>query len=142
VTYRFVDDVATADCAVEVVGGSLEEVFADAGRALISRMTDIQAVNSEKRWEIELSKGSLLELFYAWLSELVYIKDTENVLFSDFEIQSIDADSPSTLRAEAVGEAIDHSRHDIAVDVKAVTMHKFEITKSAVGWKAFIVFDL
>jgi SHS2 domain-containing protein len=40
------------------------------------------------------------------------------------------------------GEGIEPSRHEQGVDVKAVTLHRFEVCKIPAGWRAFIVFDI
>lgn len=140
--FRFVDDIATADCAVEIEADTLPDLFSEAGRSMIARMTDISIVRSDCEWKIELEEENLERLFYAWLSELVFIKDSENALFSEFAINDIDINSIYRLTAKVKGEKINHARHDIAVDIKAVTMHRFNIEREGDSWKAFVIFDL
>jgi SHS2 domain-containing protein len=140
--FRFVDDVATADCAVEIEAETLPGLFVDAAKSLTACMIDPTTVRPEQSWTVELSEDGLRSLLYAWLSELVFIRDSENVLFSDFEVSSLKTDGKCSLSAVAKGEKIDHDRHDIAVEVKAVTMHMFKIEKEGNIWKAFVVYDL
>ena len=141
-SFRFVENVATADCAVEIKAGTLPEIFVDAAKSLVACMIDPASVRSETEWTIQLSEDNLQALLYAWLSELVYIRDSENVIFSDFEVIALESGREHRIEAVAKGERIDHDRHDISVDVKAVTMHMFSVEKEGNEWKAFVIFDL
>ncbi|MFH1894232.1 MAG: archease [Candidatus Zixiibacteriota bacterium] len=140
--YKFVDDIATADCAVAIQATTLESLFCDAARALVDCMTDISIVQANKTWGISLDEDNLERLLYSWLSELVFIRDSENVLFSDFNVEIAEDAHSCHLRADIMGENIDHDRHDMRADVKAVTMHMFRIEKEADTWRAFVIFDL
>ncbi len=33
-------------------------------------------------------------------------------------------------------------KHDLIVDVKAVTLHRFEVKQTETGWKASIILDI
>ena len=140
--FRFVDDIATADCAVEIEAKTLPSLFVDSAMSLTACMTDPSLVRSELLWKVNLEEDNLGRLLYAWLSELVYIRDAENVLLSEFEIDKLETDGRWCLGATVRGERIDHDRHDITVDVKAITMHMFRIEKQGDVWKAFVIFDL
>lgn len=141
-SYEYIDDIATADCAVEIRAETLTETFVDAARSLIGCMVDLESVRKDRSWSIELEEEDIRDLLYAWLSELVFLRDSENALFSSFDIESLKTDGPCSIRATVRGEPIDHSRHDITVDVKAVTMHMFSIERQGDGWKAFVIYDL
>ena len=41
-----------------------------------------------------------------------------------------------------MGEKIDMKKHEMLVDVKAVTMHMFEVKKEKNIWKARVVLDV
>ncbi|NTV43837.1 MAG: archease, partial [Syntrophobacteraceae bacterium] len=43
---------------------------------------------------------------------------------------------------EASGEKIDPDRHDLIVDVKAVTFHHFRVEQTRHGWEAMVILDL
>jgi SHS2 domain-containing protein len=47
-----------------------------------------------------------------------------------------------TLFAEARGEEIDRQKHELSVDVKAVTLYRFGVVETEGGWKATVVLDL
>jgi SHS2 domain-containing protein len=46
------------------------------------------------------------------------------------------------LEAKLAGEHLDYDRHDLVVDVKAVTMHQFHLAPTPDGWQARIVLDI
>jgi len=142
VPYRFVDDIATADCAVAIDAESLADLFRDAAYALIDRMTQRSAIKPLQSWKVDLEEENLERLLYSWLSELVYIKDSENVLFGEFVVEVSQGGNAFHLNANVSGEPIDHGRHDIGVDVKAVTMHMLKVEEKPRGWSAFVIFDL
>lgn len=141
-SYEYIDDIATADCAVEIRAETLPDTFVDAARSLIGCMVDLDSVRSDRSWSVELEEEDIRDLLYAWLSELVFLRDSENALFSSFDIESLETDGVCSIKATVRGEPIDHSRHDITVDVKAVTMHMFSIERQGTGWKAFVIYDL
>ena len=140
--FKYIDDIAIADCAVEIEGATLSQLFEDAALALVTRMIDPSTVLRSRSWNLELTEDSIERLFYDWLSELIYLKDVETALFSEFRIDEISDGPQFRLRARVSGEPIDHDRHDIAVDIKAVTMHMFRVEQVGDVWKAFVIFDL
>ncbi len=141
-SFKYIDNIATADCAVEIESHTLPQLFEDAAMSLVSRMADISTVRKTHSWNLELRESSIEMLFYEWLSELIFLKDAEAVLFSEFRINEISDGPVFKLSATVRGEPIDHERHDIAVDIKAVTLHMFNVEQAGNIWKAFVIFDL
>ena len=60
------------------------------------------------------------------------------MLFARFEIQFGESD----LKVKATGEAIDVSRHRLAHEVKAITYHGLNVSKTADGWSAEVIVDI
>jgi len=139
--FVYIDSVAPSDCAYRAFGATLEELFTNAARAVTACMVELESVASKRSVEIELEAATETDLLYNWLEEIVYLKDTENLFLVDFEIDITSADKKK-LKARASGDKIDYSKQRIIVDVKAVTMHKFNLEKNADGWEAFVVLDL
>jgi SHS2 domain-containing protein len=40
------------------------------------------------------------------------------------------------------GETLDRDRHEQRVDVKAVTLHRFQLEKTDDGWIAMVILDI
>ncbi len=75
----------------------------------------------------------------AWLNELIFLFDTEYLLFRTFEI---DAFTETSLRGSASGEPYDMQRHDLSSAIKAVTWHEAAVEPTGDGYKARIIFDI
>lgn len=139
--YRYLEDVATADAAFEVEGKTLEELFRDAAIATFEVMVDTGTVKPEVTRKIELENEDVGDLFFDWLSELVYLKDAESLIFCRFDV-NIRKNNAYELKATASGEPIDQREHSLRSDVKAVTYHMFEVKKTGETWTARVVLDI
>ena len=70
-----------------------------------------------------------------WLSELAYWAESEMLVFSTFELQTV---SQNQVKATAAGRRVTRlERH-----IKAVTYHDLEIVESETGLAATVVFDV
>ncbi len=139
--YRFLEDIATADAAFEAEGRTLEDLFRDAATATFEVMVDTGSVNPVMTWSIELKNETVEGLLFDWLSELVYLKDSEGVLFCKFD-PTIEKNDAYELKARVAGETSDREKHILRSDVKAVTYHLFEVGKSGEKWRARVVLDI
>ena len=141
--YRYLDEIATADAAFEAWGASLEEMFVSAGDATLNVMVrDLASIESKERREISLKEIEIDILLFELLQEIIFYKDAQSLLLRIGKIQISRLDDHWTLTAECYGEEIDRSRHELAVDVKAVTLHHFHVGPSEDGWKARVILDI
>ncbi len=139
--YQYLEDVATADIAFRAEGRTLEELFTDAAIATFEVMVDTKNVKTGTTRTINLENETVDGLLFDWLSELVYLKDAEAVLFSKFEV-SIKKNDVYELKANVAGENINREKHRLRSDVKAVTYHMFEVKKTGENWHATVVLDI
>jgi len=139
--YRYLEELSSADAAFESTGKTLEGLFSDAAIATFEVMADTNTVKPLLIHEIELENESVDGLLIDWLSELVFLKDTETILFSVFDV-NIRKNDVYILKATAKGEKIDREKHSLRSDVKAVTYHMFEVTKKGDTWTARVVLDI
>jgi len=139
--YTYLEDIATADAAFEVEGQTLEELFRDAAIATFEVMVDTESVEPGITKEIELKNKDIDNLFFDWLSELVYLKDADAIIFCEFDV-SIKKNDSYKLNATVSGETIDQEKHALRSDVKAVTYHMFEVKKKGENWTARVILDI
>jgi len=141
--YRFLENIATADVAFEVYGKTLEELFQNAAEALTAVMVDVATVSPLLNKKLKMKNEKLENLFLDFLSELVYLKDAKQLLFSRFrlKIEKLETGGYS-LDANLWGEKISPQRHKLRSDAKAVTWHLFKIEKRKSGWLARVVVDI
>ncbi len=139
--YRFLEDIATGDAAFEAEGSTLEELFREAAIATFEVMVDTESVEPKITREVELKNEAVDNLLFDWLSELIYLKDAEAVLFCKFNV-NIKKNDTYELKASASGENIDQQKHSLRSDVKAVTYHMFEVKKTEENWTARVILDI
>lgn len=145
-TIRFLDH--TADVGAEIEAVSLDELFAEAARALLETIVDPAAVRASLHRDFELSAPDLETLFVDWLGELVYVFEVDRQLFRDAAVTVTEAEGPETgrgwrLAAVARGEPYDPDRHPIRVLVKAVTHHQLAVGCGDDGtWHVRVIFDI
>ena len=141
--YRYLDDIAIADVAFEAWGITLEEMMLAASDATINVMIanpdSIGAVESRK---FELKDSQLDLLLFQLLQELIFYKDAENLLLRVRALQLLAVPGEFAAVAEAQGERIDPAKHDLLVDVKAVTLHRLKVEAIFRGWRATVVLDV
>ena len=141
--YRFREDVAIADVAFEAWGATLEELFVAAADATANTMAeDLDAIGDRQRRSIRLEEESTDLLLFRLLEELVYFKDAEGLLLRVPAVRIHRQDGVFVLEAEARGEPLDPLRHRLQADVKAVTLHRLRVERTARGWEATVVLDI
>ncbi len=139
--FVFLDDIATADAAIEARGDTLEELFSASAMATFTVMVDTDGVQPETGKVLHLENSEIDGLLFDWLSEIIYLKDSEFMVFSKFDIK-ITKDKDYSLNADIFGEEINPSKHDFKCDVKAITFHLFDVYKKDEKWISRFILDL
>jgi len=142
-SFRFLDDIVTADAAFEASGDSPDELFAAAVDATMNVMVEsLDSIEASRRIKTCLKKGSLEMLLFCLLEEVIFYKDAESLLLRVSDISIKRVKDCFSLRAELAGEPIDKKKHSMVVDVKAVTLYRYSLKETKDGWKATIVLDV
>jgi SHS2 domain-containing protein len=141
--YRILENVATADIAFEAWGNDLEEIFRAGAAAVLGIMIDNPESKARKeRRNVSLSDTEIDMLFFDFLNEFIYFKDAELLLLQPEEIRITAEGAERKMSAVLAGETLDPGRHHMHVDVKAVTLHRFDLSRKDGGWKAFVILDI
>ncbi|MEM0333573.1 MAG: archease [Candidatus Aenigmatarchaeota archaeon] len=136
--FEFVD-ITTGDVAFIAYGSTLEELFSNAALAMFEIMVDTSKVEKIEKRYLECHGYDLESLLVNWLNDLLIFVDSENMVFSDFEVD-IDENN-FKLKAVCYGEKINKTKHETRTAVKAATYHKIKIEKNSV-WKAQVIVDI
>ena len=133
----------TADVKFRAYGTTPEEMLSNAAAALFGAMISPEQVKAKELWQVELEAEDLEDMAYQWLSEIVFLFETESAVFSRFHValEEIPDGKGWKLRAEIGGERMDPERHSFLAEVKAVTRHKFAIEKNE-RWCIQVVLDV
>jgi SHS2 domain-containing protein len=143
VPYEFLPDIAIADVAFLAKGKTVEELFVAAGEATANVMVDdLSTIRDSEQIQIDLSENALDMLLFDFLNELIYLKDARQLLLMARNVRiSLDG-SRYRLLATLYGEQLDPAKHPLNADVKAVTLHRFEVKEMSEGWEATVVLDI
>lgn len=139
--YKFLRDVAIADVAFQAEGKTLPELFESAGMAVTNTMVkDLKKVKPRTTKTIKVKADSIENLLFNFLQEIIFLKDAKLLLLSKFNVK-VD-EKNKTLTAKASGDKLNPKKHELLVDVKAVTMHNFEVKKEKNKWIARVILDV
>jgi SHS2 domain-containing protein len=139
--YCFLEDMAVADCAIDLEGRDLADLFETAAAALAEVMVDPRTVPLRLSRAIALEAAQPDLLLYDWLSELIYRKDRDREVFPAARVEITDG-RPCGLRAEVRGDVLDPDRMALRADPKAVTFHQFVLAPADGAWRARVVIDI
>ena len=138
--YRFIDH--TADIGVHSRGRTLEESFGYLSMGMMDVLsTDLKRVEWQLEQRFSVEAGSLEDLVVSYLSELLFLFDTEQLLFSDFRVTITKAGETYHLKAALKGERFDSEKHPYPVEIKAVTEHMLQV-KDEPPFDITVIFDL
>ena len=141
--YTYLEEIAIADIAFRATGGTLEELFAAAADATVNVMVeDLATIRDRKRIPLRLENDALDLLLFDFLNEFVYLKDAKGLLMRAGTIRVGPNDPGFGLSGELYGEKLDPLRHPLRGDVKAVTLHRFDLKRTDDGWEATVVLDI
>jgi SHS2 domain-containing protein len=106
---------------------------------MVSNPDAIRNMDSRK---FQVEDAGMDMLLFQVLQELIYFKDAERLLLRVRKTQLQQHRGTWTVIIEAGGETIDPDRHDLIVDVKAITLHRLQVEQTAGRWTATVVVDV
>jgi len=127
-SFRFLPNIAIADVAFEARAPTLNELFETAAQAAFEVMAKTSTIKPNITKIITISASTIENLLYDFLSEIIFLKDTESLVFCEAKA-AVKEGETFTLEATLKGDAIDHEKQELGNDVKAVTLHMFEMKK-------------
>lgn len=129
----------TADLGLRARARDVNELFADAAAGLFSLVVEeapSDPDDPERHFELEGDRLDLLLL--DWLTELLYVFDSERMVLRDFDV----AIGDGGLRATSRAQPLDPGRHRLLREVKAITYHGLRVEKADDGWLAEVIVDI
>jgi SHS2 domain-containing protein len=111
-----------ADIGIRGTGDCWGCAFAGAAEALLEVMANPALVGRVRDYKITVRGHDVGALFVSWLNELLFLRDTEGMLFSECDVRiEQDRDGMYALNAVAWGEELSPEKHDLKIEVKAAT---------------------
>ncbi|MHB8792232.1 MAG: archease [Thermoleophilia bacterium] len=129
----------TADIGIRAFGSTEAEVFQNAATGMFSLIADLENVVETSDFLIEVEAEDRETLLVAWLNELLYLYDSNDMLLNRFELSEL---GETSLKGRAFGEPMDAKRHRLKTDIKAATYHMLRLTEESGRWQAEVIFDV
>ncbi len=130
----------TSEVGFRAVGKNLEEAFENAGKATFQVMKSLEDFKADEALEFNIESEGLEALLYDWVEHLIYLCDTEQMIFKEFDVKIEGSDEKSyTLKAEIRGENLENIK---AQDVKAVTYSDMKIEETKDGYMLQVILDV
>ena len=141
--YRYLEDIAIADSAFEAWGRTIEEMIMAASDATLNIMVDnLESIAFRESRLREFEDTQIDMLLFQVLQEIIFFKDAEKLLLRVCHVQVHEGANLWKVAVEFQGESIDPERHDLSVDVKAVTLHRLRVENKDCSWTATVVVDV
>jgi SHS2 domain-containing protein len=132
---RFEEIPHTADWSFRAFGKDLPDLFSNAAFAIFALEGAVSKEANEISRRVEVNAIDYESLLVNWLTELLWLQESNRETFHRFEIDSL---SPINLRAQVIGAPF--TRLDKII--KAVTYHNLKIEQTKDGWQAVVVVDV
>lgn len=133
----------TADLGLRVAGDSLNDLFAEAAVGMTSLIVaEVGSVEASEQRTIELGSPDLEYLYFDWLSELLFLFESEGWLTAEASVEVTGNSLCGTVGGETFGE----ERHRRSHEVKAITYHELSVVQQERDgkpfWQAEVIVDI
>lgn len=126
----------TADVGIRAWGSTLEQCFEQATRGLLD-ITDAWRPGEGERAEIAVDGRDLVSVLVDWLSEVLYLQDTRDIVVTDISVVHVE-------ERGAKGWLALRPRTDEleGTAVKAITYHGLSVDKTDEVWTTQVIVDV
>ena len=139
-SYKFLEH--TADELFVAEAENLSQLFEQCGLAVEEVMINLSEIEQTEKVEINGENKSIENLLFDFLDDLVFYKDAKQLVFSKFSVSVEEKKGFFQLKCYAYGEKLNPEKHEQKVDIKAITMHMFEVKEIEEGWQAKVLVDI
>jgi SHS2 domain-containing protein len=113
----------TADVGVKAYGKTVAEAFEHAAEGMFDIITDESTIDPIGEYNIVLEAPDREQLLVDWLSQLLFLNDAQDLVFGKFEVTLTE----NHLSAHVFGEKYNKKKHQMGVEIKAVTYHMLQV---------------
>jgi len=130
----------TADVGLELEAPDLKAAFEQAAASMFDLMCDLDSVGDDVRRTVRIRArdDDLENMMVRWLSELLYVFESERLLLSGFDVVKLESD---VIETDVAGERYDPARHAFKTEIKAVTYHDMAVEEIGGRWHVRVIFD-
>lgn len=135
--WQIIEDENIADLAVKVFGKNEVDLLQNILLAFASLTTEIDKLKEiAKLRNLKIKGENFEEQVFNFIEKLIYLKDTKSLLFKRGEFQVLAGEITANLFGQKITSDL-----PVKIDIKALTRHKFKVTKNKY-YKVFMVLDI
>jgi SHS2 domain-containing protein len=136
--FRLIDH--TADLGLEITAPSRDELYAEAGRALMAVLFEDNAPRQADQVQaLTVSGSDPVDLLINFLGELLYLALFKALAVVDVKILKM---TDTKLSADLHLAGMDFDETPPQAEIKAVTYHQAVVGPTLDGWQARVIFDV
>jgi SHS2 domain-containing protein len=142
----------TADLGLEARADSPAELLEALGEGLYAQICQPRDIRLRQKRRVQVAAegaasprghepdAAALELLVAdFLRELLRLFHLERFLVGRVRVERCDE---TAVAAEVAGESYDPARHELGLEIKAVTYHQLKVARDRSGWLARVILDI
>ena len=136
--YQIIDHIA--DIGIILKAPDIESLFVRAALSMTDLM--VKGDNSEKKLlkDVKIKGHDLPDLMVRWLGEILYLFQGEKLLVHS--IEDITIRDKIQLMSRLQCARYNRCKHEVLMEIKAVTYHQISIVKTNEGWETKVIFDI
>ena len=138
-----------ADIRFIAYGETIETLFENAAKAMLTVIADIENIRPENKFAVELEAPDLENLMVNFLSELLFLFDAEETVIGNVTVKRIERKIENdgefekySIVASVSGEPMNAAEQNFKTEVKAVTYNGIRVEKTEKGYETEVVLDL
>src|SRR3990167_8272626 len=135
--FRVLEQETKDSLTLEVLGKDLNGLFTNAAKGIEALIVDPLSVKKEMVRKFNTQADDINELLFKFLSDLISLKDTYQLVFGSFQIEV--SEGERSLFGSAKGEVIDRKRHKLKVNIKGLKRQPLVVKQEGNLWKARVV---
>lgn len=121
--FKFIDH--TADMQFLAYGKTINECFENAALALFTGIVGKKKIKENFKRDGKIESENLENLLHDFLSELIFIFETENLVFKKFKVEIEEKENKFCMNYSAYGDKSEN--YEIYACVKGITYHDLKI---------------
>jgi SHS2 domain-containing protein len=129
----------TADVGLQVEADGPAAAFAAVAEAMIGIMVTRSQIEPRESWSVGVEAAGWEDLLVTWLEEILYLFEMEGRVPHRITMAEI---TSNHLAATVQGERLDRTRHEVGVQIKAVTYHQLRAEETDKGFEIQVIFDI
>jgi SHS2 domain-containing protein len=139
--YEYLENEATADLAVKAYGKTLKEAFENSASAVCNSICETKKIDEQEIKLVKKKSQSIKMLLHDFLEELLFLHDSENLVFKRVIIDEFD-EKNNCLSAIFYGESFDIKKHTPKAHIKAITYFDMQIKNEKGGFIIKFIADI